>query len=47
MYKDMLSILKDGQVGDFKLQHFDISDNNFYAIVGVKDRLKTENAYEA
>lgn len=33
MYKDMSLILKDGQVGDFKLQHYDISDNNFYAIV--------------
>lgn len=33
MYKNMPSILKDGQVGDFKLQHYDISDNNFYAIV--------------
>lgn len=33
MYKDMSSILKDGQVGDFKLQHYEISDNNFYAIV--------------
>nr|DAL67563.1 MAG TPA: Thermospermine synthase ACAULIS protein biosynthesis, tetraamine, thermospermine, spermidine [Bacteriophage sp.] len=33
MYKDMTSILKDGQVGDFKLQHYEISDNNFYAIV--------------
>lgn len=33
MYKNMPSILKDGQVGDFKLQHYEISDNNFYAIV--------------
>lgn len=33
MYKDMSLILKDGQVGDFKLQHYDISDNNFYAVV--------------
>lgn len=33
MYKDMSLILKDGQVGDFKLQHYEISDNNFYAIV--------------
>lgn len=33
MYKDISLILKDGQVGDFKLQHYDISDNNFYAIV--------------
>nr|DAO26089.1 MAG TPA: hypothetical protein [Bacteriophage sp.]DAW88763.1 MAG TPA: hypothetical protein [Bacteriophage sp.] len=33
MYKDMSLILKDGQVGDFELQHFNISDNNFYAIV--------------
>lgn len=33
MYKDMPSILKDGQVGDFELQHYEISDNNFYAIV--------------
>lgn len=33
MYKDMSSILIDGQVGDFKLQHYKISDNNFYATV--------------
>lgn len=33
MYKNMPSILKDGQVGDFKLQHYEISDNDFYAIV--------------
>ena len=33
MYKDMSLILKDGQVGNFKLQHYEISDNNFYAIV--------------
>lgn len=33
MYKDMSLILKDGQAGDFKLQHYDISDNNFYAVV--------------
>lgn len=33
MYKNMSSILKDGRVGDFELQHYEISDNNFYAIV--------------
>ena len=33
MYKDMTEILKDGNVGDFKLEHYEIKENNFYAIV--------------
>lgn len=33
MYKNMPSILKDGIVGDFELQHYEISDNNFYATI--------------
>ena len=29
----MTEILKDGNVGDFKLEHYEIKENNFYAIV--------------
>lgn len=32
MYKDMTEILKDGKVGDFELSHFEIEENNLYAM---------------
>lgn len=33
MYKDMSKILIDGQIGDFKLQHYSVTENDFYARV--------------
>ena len=32
MYKNMTEILKDGKVGDFELTHFEIGENNLYAM---------------
>ena len=32
MYKDMTEILKDGKVGDFELAHFEIGENDLYAM---------------
>lgn len=32
MYKDMTEILKDGKVGDFELTHFEIGENDLYAM---------------
>ena len=31
MYKDMTEILKDGKVGVFKLEHYEIKESDFYA----------------
>lgn len=31
MYKDMTEILKDGKVGDFRLEHFEIKESDFRA----------------
>lgn len=31
MYKKMEKILKDGEIGDFKLEHFKINSNDFFA----------------
>lgn len=33
MYKNMAEILKDGEVGNFKLTHYTIKENDFYARV--------------
>lgn len=33
MYKDMTEILKDGKVGNFRLEHYEIKENDFYARV--------------
>ncbi|MCU6748075.1 hypothetical protein OCV51_10495 [Faecalicatena acetigenes] len=33
MYKDMTEILKDGKVGDFELSHFEIGENDLYAML--------------
>lgn len=33
MYKNMTELLKDGQVGNFKLEHYTINENNLYAII--------------
>lgn len=33
MYKDMSKILIDGQIGDFKLQHYSVTENDFYVRV--------------
>ena len=33
MYKDMTEILKDGKAGDFELTHFEIGENNLYAML--------------
>ncbi len=33
MYKNMSKILIDGQIGDFKLQHYSVTENDFYARV--------------
>lgn len=33
MYKDMTEILKDGNVGDFRLEHYEIKESDFYARV--------------
>ena len=33
MYKNMSEILKDGEVGDFKLEHFEIKHQNCYAMI--------------
>lgn len=35
MYKDMTEILKDGNVGDFKLEHYEIKESDFYARVRI------------
>ena len=35
MYKDMTEILKDGKVGDFRLEHYEIKENDFYAMVRI------------
>ena len=32
MYKNMSKLLKDGKVGDFKLEHFEIKNNDLYAL---------------
>lgn len=32
MYKDMTEILKDGKVGDFELSHYEIGQNDLYAM---------------
>lgn len=33
MYKNMSKLLKDGKVGDFKLEHFEIKNNDLYALL--------------
>lgn len=33
MYKDMAEILKDGKVGDFELSHYEIGQNDWYAML--------------
>lgn len=33
MYKDMTEILKDGKVGDFRLENYEIKESDFYARV--------------
>lgn len=33
MYKDMTEILKDGKVGDFELSHYEIGQNDLYAML--------------
>ena len=33
MYKNMTEILKDGKVGDFRLEHYEIKESDFYARV--------------
>lgn len=33
MYKNMSEILKDGKCGNFKLSHFKVTENDFYATV--------------
>lgn len=33
MYKNMSEILKDGEVGEFKLEHFEIKHQNCYAMI--------------
>ena len=35
MYKNMEEILKDGKVGDFRLEHYEIKENDFYARVRI------------
>lgn len=33
MYQDMTEILKDGKAGDFELSHYEIGQNDFYAML--------------
>lgn len=33
MYKDMTEILKDGKAGDFELSHYEIGQNDLYAML--------------
>lgn len=33
LYKEMSEILKDGQVGNYKLSHYSVGENDFYARV--------------
>lgn len=33
MYKDMAEILRDGKVGDFELSHYEIGENDWYAML--------------